>query len=239
MRDRGTPMSKLASDPRVEASLNERNACIADFWLADPDHRMQHDPSLKGQRALIVDAEDAFTAMLTQLLAAVGLNVTTRNFNDSAIFEPGWDLTVLGPGPGDPRNAGDRRIASMRHVLAEVLSRKTPLLAVCLSHQLLCLALGLELVRLPSPHQGVQRQIDLFGQLEKVGFYNTYVAKCDTSALLRLEEASIEVSRDPESEYVHALRGAHIASFQFHAESVLTQRGLHLISSNIKRILGV
>ncbi|MBE1114207.1 hypothetical protein IH744_27405, partial [Escherichia coli] len=50
---------------------------------------------------------------------------------------------------------------------------RRPFLAVCLSHQVLSLCLGLDLQRRQEPNQGVQKQIDLFGAAERVGFYNT------------------------------------------------------------------
>jgi 2-amino-4-deoxychorismate synthase len=230
-------MSKFALDPLVQACLKERNAHIAGFWLSAPEERTQLDPALVGRKAVVVDAEDAFTAMLTQQLAAIGLDVTRCRFDEPTLFERRWDLTVMGPGPGDPSNMQDVRIASIQRVLTHLLSQRMVFLAVCLSHQILCRVLGLELIKRASPNQGVQREINLFGTRERVGFYNTFVARCDQGLFHSLDNMPVEVSRDSETSEVHALRGAAFSSFQFHAESLLTQRGVNIISTHVKRLL--
>jgi phenazine biosynthesis protein phzE len=48
----------------------------------------------------------------------------------------------------------------------------------------------------------------------------------------------VEVSRDPETGEVHALRGPHFASMQFHAESVLTRNGVRIVGSLMAEVLG-
>ena len=47
---------------------------------------------------------------------------------------------------------------------------RRPFLAVCLSHQVLSLRLGLELVRRRVPNQGVQKEVDLFGSPQRVDY---------------------------------------------------------------------
>lgn len=230
-------MSRFGLDPVVRAALQQRNSCIADFWLSDPAARVQLDPVFSGRKVLMVDAEDAFTAMLAQQLTSIGLDVTMCRFDEPAVFERHWDLAVMGPGPGDPRNMKDPRIASIRRALSYLLVEKRPFFAVCLSHQILCLELGLELIKRASANQGVQREIDFFGSRELVGFYNTYAAKCERSHFNLRDHALVEVSRDPESNEVHALRGSGFASLQFHAESLLTRRGVNIIASSLQRVL--
>ena len=103
--------------------------------------------------------------------------------------------------------------------------------------RILCLELGLDLVPRAEPNQGVQKEIDLFGSREWVGFYNSFVAKCAASAINVNGAGNVEVSRDVASNEVHALRGDRFASIQFHAESLLTRRGVDIIASNVKRVL--
>jgi 2-amino-4-deoxychorismate synthase len=227
----------FARIPEVQAALGKRNGTVANFWLTDSGERIRVDPSLQGRRALIIDAEDAFTAMLAQQLEAIGLQVTIKSCTDPDLFDGDCDVIVLGPGPGDPRDIRDRRIASLRRTLGELLARRKAFLAVCLSHQILCLELGLDLVPRDEPNQGVQREIDLFGSRELVGFYNSFVAKCEASAINARNAGDVEVSRDLASNEVHALRGHRFASIQFHAESLLTRRGVDIIASNVKRVL--
>lgn len=230
-------MASFSSDPSVLASLSERNARIAKFWLAHPQNRAHPDPELHGRKALIVDAEDAFTAMLAQQLCAVGLDVTRCRCDQPLPFHRPWDLVVMGPGPGDPRNTADPRISGLQRGLRDLLARGQRFLAVCLSHQILCLELGLTIIKRATPNQGTQREINLFGSREVVGFYNTFVAHCTDSSFTARNGMILEACRDADSFEVHALRGPTFVSFQFHAESLLTCRGVDIIASQVKQVL--
>jgi 2-amino-4-deoxychorismate synthase len=109
---------------------------------------------------------------------------------------------------------------------------------VCLSHQVLCLRLGLGLVRRQVPNQGVQREIDLFGERRRVGFYNTFSAYCAADTIDVDGAGVVQVCRDKGTGEVHALRGPFFASMQFHAESVLTVDGPEIIADAVKGALG-
>ncbi len=224
--------------PSVRAALRQRNATIAGFWLTDECARNRPDPDLAGRRVLVVDAEDSFTSMLAHQLRSMGLLVSVRRFDEPYALD-GHDLVIMGPGPGDPRESDHPKIASLRSAISSLLARRQPLLAVCLSHQILSTQLGLPLVRREIPNQGVQREIDLFGARERVGFYNTFAARSQDDKILCADVGLVEVSRDAETGEVHALRGPHFASMQFHAESLLTQDGVRIIVAAMKEVLGL
>jgi 2-amino-4-deoxychorismate synthase len=145
-----------------------------------------------------------------------------------------WDLAVFGPGPGDPHNLSDLRVKTLRHALSSALKMRKSFLAVCLSHQLLCLEIGLPVVCRPLPNQGVRQEINYFGTLERVGFYNTFNAICPDDEI-RFGNSAIEVCRDEKSHEVHALRGKGFSSIQFHAESILTEHGIEIVSDALLR----
>lgn len=226
----------LGDHPTVRAALAERNHGIARFWLSPHESRADPDEALAGRRVLVVDAEDTFTAMIGNQLRALGLRVTVRRFDEPYTVDD-HDLVVLGPGPGDPRQTGHSKIAHLHHVVDDLLARQRPFLAVCLSHQVLCLRLGLELARRATPNQGVQREIDLFGVQQRVGFYNTFATRTDEDKLECPGLGVVEVSRDRTTGEVHALRGPFFASMQFHAESVLTQHGTHILADRLREAL--
>ncbi|MFC9297803.1 anthranilate synthase family protein [Streptomyces sp. NPDC057011] len=218
--------ARLADDPRVQAALAARRHDLAPFWL-----RMQEQPSSLTGHALVVDGEDTFTAMLAHVLRVAGLEVTVRRYDDPQLraVALSWEgPVVLGPGPGNPADAGDPKMRMLRALAADLLAgHRHGLLGVCLGHELLAAELGLPLVRKAEPAQGAQTRIELFGAEEVVGFYNTYTAYCGEGA----EPAGVEVSRDPATGEVHALRSAagRFAGVQFHPESVLTLRGADLL----------
>lgn len=217
----------LADDPRVRAALDGRRAALAPFWL-----RMQERTAELTGHALVVDAEDTFTAMLAHLLRSSGLEVTVRRYD-----EPGLradvlaheGVVVLGPGPGDPQDVRDPKMRLLRSLTAELLrGHRCGVLGVCLGHELIALELGLEIVRKEVPYQGAQTRIDLFGRPETVGFYNSFVADCDDGTAGELAAHGVEVSRSGSGE-VHALRGPGFAGVQFHPESVLTLDGVSVV----------
>ncbi|EPH42229.1 phenazine-specific anthranilate synthase component I [Streptomyces aurantiacus] len=218
----------LADDPRVRAALDGRRAGLAPFWL-----RMQEQADELSGHALVVDGEDTFTAMLAHVLRSSGLKVTVRRYDevglaDAVLTHEG--PVVLGPGPGDPTDIGDPKMRFLRALTAELIrGHRHPVLGVCLGHELIAAELGLEIVRKDVPYQGAQTAVDLFGRTETVGFYSSFVARCDEEAERELLAHGIEVSRDRVTGEVHALRGPGIAGVQFHPESVLSLRGAAIV----------
>ncbi|MFE0511818.1 anthranilate synthase family protein [Streptomyces sp. NPDC058964] len=224
--------ARLAEDPRVRAALDGRRASLAPFWL-----RMQErSRDLEGQ-ALVVDGEDTFTAMLAHVLRAGGLEVTVRRYDEPGLRETVLaheGPVVLGPGPGDPADLADPKMRFLRDLTAEVIrGQRHGVLGVCLGHELIAAELGLEIVRKEVPYQGAQTTVDLFGRAETVGFYNSFVARCDEEASRELAAHGIEVSRAGNGE-VHALRGPGFASVQFHPESVLTLNGPSIVTELLR-----
>ncbi|PSM42027.1 phenazine-specific anthranilate synthase component I [Streptomyces dioscori] len=219
--------ARLADDPRVRAALDGRRASLAPFWL-----RMQEPSAELSGHALVVDGEDTFTAMLAHLLRSSGLTVTVRRYDEEGLREAVLaheGPLVLGPGPGDPSDLADPKMAFLRGLTAEVLrGHRHGVLGVCLGHELIAAELDLETVRKEIPYQGAQSDIDLFGRTETVGFYNSFVARCDDEAALELAAHGVEVARS-RSQEVHALRGPGFAGVQFHPESVLTLRGTDVV----------
>ena len=123
-------------------------------------------------------------------------------------------------------------MAVMRGVVDRLLDREQPFLAVCLGHQALCHRLGrarLQGHRLPGHAvTGVDRR-----RTERVGFYNTFVARAGDEEL----PDGVEVEADPETGDIHLVRGPHFRGIQFHAESILTQHGYDLIHDLVRDLV--
>lgn len=231
---------RLGGDPRVRAALEGRNDRLAPFWLRPTTFDMAGS-TLLGRRMLVVDAEDTFTAMLRHQLQALGLVVDVRPHHAvvPAQIADGYDGVLVGPGPGDPQDLADSKIATLHAVVSRLLADRTPFLAVCLGHQVLATVLGLPLVRKIVPSQGQQREIDWFGRRERVGFYNTFSAESRHSWVHSPgTRGPVLVSRDDLSGEVHGLRGEHFASAQFHPESVLTADGPGILAESLLWALG-
>ncbi|MDV6289934.1 anthranilate synthase family protein [Streptomyces sp. UP1A-1] len=227
---------KLAGDPRVRAALDGRRASLAPFWL-----RMQEPSDALEGHALVVDAEDTFTAMLAHVLRSSGLAVSVRRYDEEGLREAVLGHAgpvVLGPGPGDPSDPADPKMRFLRALTADVLGeRRHGVLGVCLGHELIAAELGLDIVRKEVPYQGAQTEIDLFGRRETVGFYNSFTARCDDESAAELAAHGVEVSRAAGGE-VHALRGPGFAGVQFHPESVLTLNGAAVVRELVGQLRG-
>jgi phenazine biosynthesis protein phzE len=219
--------AQLVDDPEIQAALAARNDHLARFWLARRSPGTVR-PELAGRRILIVDGEDTFTGMLAHQLRALGFEVTVRSYRHTGSVTD-FDLVVPGPGPGDPGDLADPKMAVLHGIVADLLDRGQPTLAVCLGHQVLCARLGLRLHRRASPYQGLQREIDLFGRARRVGFYATFTAVSDVD-VLGTPYGEVLLARDTVDGTVHALRAARFAGVQFHPESVLTEDGLDILA---------
>ncbi|MGP6171382.1 anthranilate synthase family protein [Microbacterium sp. A204] len=223
--DQPATPTNLADDAEVAELLASRNSRLAEFWL-NPQDDGASGP-FAGRTALVVDAEDRFTTMLAHQLHHLGLDVKIMPWHAATDADiDAAELLVSGPGPGDPRDGESPRIARMREIVARRLDRHEPLLAVCLSHQILADSLGIDLAPLSSPHQGLQKSVPVFGKDASIGFYNTFTARVAPGTVTA---GAAAVSADPATGDVYALRGERFASVQGHLESILSRDGIRTL----------
>ena len=226
---------ELVNDEDVLLALNGRNRRLSSFWLTDQGDS-EPDPRLAGRSVVILDGEDDFVNMLRHVLGVLGLEsavVRHEDYVDGCL--DGHDLVIVGPGPGDPRDDDDPKMATLRAAVSSLLASQQPFLAVCLGHQALCHTLGLPLAYKDIVFQGTQSPVRVDGRTERVGFYNTFVGRVGPDDAL---PEGVSVDADPATGDVHVLRGPHFTGIQFHAESILTQRGDALLHEIVARLLG-
>lgn len=106
--------------------------------------------------------------MMEYQLRSMGFNVRLAHYTSLQLNS--HELLVIGPGPGDPRDSGDERVARSRKLILDAIQREQPFIAICFGHQILCAALGYPIVALDSPNQGIQKEITFFDKVERVGF---------------------------------------------------------------------
>ncbi|KAA5604268.1 phenazine-specific anthranilate synthase component I [Roseospira marina] len=227
---------ELGQDARVCSALAGRNTNLSRFWLEDWRHRIRPQKGLLALSVLIVDAEDTFTSMIRHQLESLGLSAVVRRHDEPFDLNL-FDVIVMGPGPGNPLDASDNKIAALERVIDTVLSEQRPFIAVCLSHQVLSRKLGLDLSRRHRPNQGRQCQISLFGKQEFVGFYNSFSATSSVSNITSKDGYNVDICRDIETNEVFALRSEFFVSFQFHTESVLSRAGDQILSHYLQDVV--
>ncbi len=211
---------------RVAQTLASRNAVLAPFWMEQqPNFSMV--PRFDGLRVAIVNNEDDFAAMIGHVIGRMGCTVSQF---DTFAFDPQVqgqeaDIVILGPGPGDPNDTAHPRMAKLHAIIAALLEAQTPLLGVCLGHQTLSRALGLPVRKQAKSTQGVQRALHVFGQVHRLGFYNSFSPELPEG---RAPRPDIKFDLD-ENGRVVAMMGDRIVGFQFHPESILSQSGYQLL----------
>ncbi len=216
----------------VLIALGSRNQRLSQFWLTDQSGTAPVS-SLVGKRVVVLDGEDDFVNMLSHVFGVLGM--TTDVVRHDAYREgalDGYDLVVVGPGPGDPRDVDDPKIAVIDEVVRGLLEAKRPFFAVCLGHQVLSRRLGLDLAFKDIVFQGTQSRLTVLDRRETVGFYNTFVARVPEGGLP--EGVSVEADEDGD---IHLLAGPHYRGVQFHAESILTQNGYVILRDLVTQLL--
>ncbi len=245
-------LAALAADEDVLIALNARNQRLSSFWLTD-QAGTPPDPRLAGRSVVILDGEDDFVNMLRHLLAVLGMTSEVVRYD---AYRPGcldgYDLVIVGPGPGDPRDDADPKMVALRDAVATLLADERPFLAVCLGHQALCHELGIPLAYKDIVFQGTQSLVQVGGRPERVGFYNTFVGRVSALAgdepvveggevpatsLDTTVAEGVTVECDPDTGDVNALAGPHYRGVQFHAESILTERGYDIVHDLVRAVL--
>lgn len=227
-------LATLVADEEVLISLGSRNNRLSGFWLAD-QAGTPVDPRLIGKSAVILDGEDDFVNMLRHMLTRMGMTSRVVRHEDYVAGAlDGDDLVIVGPGPGDPRDDADPKMAKLRAAVASLLAEERPFLAICLGHQALCHTLGIPLAYKDIVFQGTQAAVTLDGRPERVGFYNTFVGRVPDGEAL---PAGVTVDSDPATGDIHALTGPHYRGVQFHAESILTEHGFEIVHDLVSAVL--
>jgi len=225
--------------PTVVRALAARNDRLARFWLEQRVSGAVAESRLTDLDVLVLDAEDSFTGMLAHLLRALGAAVRQVRWDRIATVDLATaDVLVAGPGPGDPTDPAQPRMAVLRRVVEAALHRGQPLLGICLGHQVLADRLGLAVTRRPLPSQGLQREIDLLGVPRRVGFYSSFTASSATASL-PTPYGQVRLCRDETDGAVHALVGPRFAGVQFHPESVLSPDGLDVLRDLLVDLVAV
>lgn len=212
--------------------LKERNSCISPFWIKGKANKSKNIKTniCKNKKVLIIDNEDKFTQMLKYILTKIGFDITIVSYLEKINFEK-FNLFILGPGPGDPRDLSDNKVKSNLDILKTLLKENKKFLGICFGHQIICNYLGFQLKKIKPITQGIQKKISLFEKEEEVGFYNTFVAVYND------KYNDLEVAMDYVTKEIYALRSKNFTTMQFHPESILTKKGDLLLHDITKRLL--
>jgi anthranilate synthase component 2 len=185
---------------------------------------------------LLIDNYDSFTGNLYQLILQNNYDVLIKR-NDQITLEEIAALDpqgiVISPGPGKPEKAG-RCVEIVKQFGAS-----TPMLGVCLGHQVITIAFGGDVILSETPCHGKPVQIfhhrqGLYDGLSlpfQAGRYHSLIAKRDTMP----KDLVVEAETGDGLIMGIRHRSYPVYGVQFHPESILTSEGSVLM----KNFLGI
>ncbi|WP_460797798.1 anthranilate synthase component II [Microbacterium sp. GXF0217] len=186
-------------------------------------------------RVLVVDNHDSFVHTLIGYLHELGA-VTTVVEADAV--DPGGidllltaaDAVMLSPGPGRPRDAG----ASVA-VVSRAAARRMPVLGVCLGHQAIGAAFGVEVSEAPELMHGMVSPVVHDSSALFDGIPSPFAAGRYHSLALAEADLPDDLVVTARAEHGTVMAIAHrdlpILGVQFHPESVLTEGGYRLLAN--------
>jgi carbamoyl-phosphate synthase small subunit len=159
IRDKGAMRGGVFPGDIPESGARERVRAeppMAGYDLArevTPSEPLILDPGNPGPRIVAIDTgiKGSIVRNLRERGARVELHPCTASVEDLLAREP--DAVFLANGPGDPA-ALDYVVDTVRELVG-----KTPVWGICLGHQLLCRAVGLETFKLPFGHRGANHPV--------------------------------------------------------------------------------
>ncbi len=188
-------------------------------------------------KLLLLDNYDSFTYNLEYILRKYSNSIDViRNDKIQAEDCLKYDVIVLSPGPGLPKDAGN-----MPEIVAQCAG-KIPILGICLGHQCIAEYLGARLLNLNEVYHGKKTEIQIqnnelgiFKGLDKdisVGRYHSW----SIDPLSVTDKLKITASSNDGHIMAIENNEMKLYGFQFHPESILTQDGETMIFNFMKMI---
>jgi len=189
---------------------------------------------------LLLDHDDSFVHTLADYLRQTGVpaQVTrTRDTTLAAIRAMSPHGIVLSPGPCTPSEAPLSRDV----VLA--LGPTTPILGVCLGHQIIAAALGADVGRAGAPRHGMTSPVRHDGRGVLAGLPSPFSATRYHSLVVRETSLPPDLMATAWAEDDGELMGIRhrewpMEGVQFHPEALLTEGGLGMIQRWVTGVRG-
>lgn len=186
-------------------------------------------------RVLVVDNHDSFVHTLVGYLHELGaeaslIEADAHSAEEFARLLPSFDAVMLSPGPGRPRDAG----ASV-DVARWAAEMGMPLIGVCLGHQAIGAAFGVEVTQAPELMHGMVSEVTHDASFLFSGIPSPFAAGRYHSLALAEDDLPVDLVATARTDAGTVMAIAHrtlpIVGVQFHPESVLTSHGYRLLAN--------
>ena len=187
-------------------------------------------------KIILIDNFDSFSYNLVHYLEQLDAEITVVNNLDIELTSLlNFDVCVLSPGPGLPKEAG-----KLMAVVDFTVKNSIPLLGVCLGMQAIAEYFGDELYNQHVVKHGTTCTIQIEGnsilyndlpKAFKVGLYHSWAVKLKTGSPLiptAISDEGVLMSLEHKTLSVYAV--------QYHPESILSENGLHILSNFLNYI---
>ena len=200
----------VKSDLATKSSTNQSFSWDKGQWIWPDGYKNK-----KGIKSVVVIDYGVKRNILRNLVSA-GLKVTvvSSSLSASEILSLRPDGVVLSNGPGDPEATGIKAIP----VIQDIISANIPVLAICLGHQMLALALGAKTIKMSQGHHGANHPVKDYttNKVEIVSMNHGFAV--DANSLPKNVEET-HVSLFDGSNCGIQLKGKPVFSVQHHPEA--------------------
>lgn len=187
-------------------------------------------------KVLLIDSYDSFVYIIRDYFGYLGCDVKIlRSDNLSNVDFLGYDVLVLGPGPGHPED-------SVYLDLIRNFSGVRPIFGVCLGLQAICMVYGASVVKAESRLHGKTSLVRHNNSSCLRGLANPLrVTRYHSLVAVESEIDSMQLGVDAHSlddGYVMAISHRYhlVQAVQFHPESIMTQDGIKIFSNFLSSV---
>ncbi|MHB1243855.1 MAG: glutamine-hydrolyzing carbamoyl-phosphate synthase small subunit [Gaiellaceae bacterium] len=187
---------RMLAEPELASSPPALEACVSEPFTVGA-----------GPRVVVLDLGCKRSIVRRLVESGIEAVVVPGGWSAEDVLALQPAAVLVGNGPGDPSQL-DGPVETVRELLGRV-----PLFGICLGHQLVGLALGLETFKLPFGHRGANHPVRVTGSkrvLVTAQNHGFAVAPGDAAAVshVSLNDGTVE-----------GLEGDGFATLQFHPES--------------------
>ena len=186
-------------------------------------------------KILLIDNYDSFTFNLYHYISVYAKDVDViRNdkINSKEILKRKYKKIIISPGPGNPNQAGNCL------KIVKSISKRIPILGVCLGHQIIGQAFGAKIIKAKKLMHGktskiLHKKIGIFKGLKNnlVGTrYHSLII--DKKTLNKDFVITAQTKDNIIMGIMHKKYNLH--GVQFHPESISTKEGIKLINNFLK-----